>query len=108
MGDVWNMLTTTFSSFDGFTYTMMAIIIVGAALMMPSMAAIVTATCGGLAVFALAIFLRTVLASKNGPSVARENLVYSLSLPFSTILLYGGVFCFSIAIAYSLRMAAKK
>jgi len=108
MSDVLNTLGTDFGTFDGITYAIMAIIVVGAAFMMPSMSAIVTATCGGLFVFAFSVFLRTVLAAEDAPSVARENLAYGLQLPLRALLIYGAVFCFSIALVHGARMLSKQ
>jgi hypothetical protein len=108
MTDVWNTLATNFGGFDGITYAIMAIIVVGAAFMMPTMAAIVTATCGGLLIFGFAVFLRAVMAAKDAPSVAREDLAYGLTLPLRTLLVYGAAFCFSIAIVHGVRMLAKR
>jgi len=107
MSDVWNTLATNFSSFDGMTYAIMAIVVVGAAFMMPSIEAIVTATCGGLFIFALAVFLRTVLAAKDAAAAARDTLAWGLQLPLRTFLVYGAVFCFSIAIVHSMRALSK-
>jgi hypothetical protein len=108
MSDLWNMLATTFGGFDGITYAIMAIIVVGAAFMMPTMAAIVTATCSSLFIFGFAVFLRTVLAAKDAQAIARENLAYGLGLPLRTLLIYGAAFCFSIAIVHGVRMLAKR
>jgi len=108
MTDFWNTFAANFGGFDGITYAIMAIIVVGAAFMMPNMAAIMTATCGGLFIFGLATFLRTVLAAKDAPSVARENLAYGLGLPLHTILVYGAAFCLSIAIVHGVRMMSKQ
>jgi len=108
MADIWNTLTINFGSFDGITYAIMAIIVVGAAFMMPTMTAIVTATCGALFVFGLAVFLRSVLAAKDAPSVARADWDYALTLPLRTVLVYAAVFCFAIAIIHGLRMLSKR
>jgi hypothetical protein len=108
MTDFWSTFAANFGGFDGITYAIMAIIVVGAAFMMPDIAAIVTATCGGLFVFGFAVFLRTVLAAKDAPSVARENLAYGLGLPLRTLLIYSAGFCFSIAIVHGVRMLSKE
>ena len=108
MTDFWNTLSTNFGGFDSITFATMAIIAVGAAFMMPNMAAIVTATCGGLFVFGFAVFLRTVIAAKDASSAARENLAYGLALPLHTLLVYGAAFCFSIAIVHGIRMMSKR
>jgi hypothetical protein len=108
MGDVWTTFSTNFGSFDNFTYALMAITVVGAAFMMPNMAAIVTATCGGLLVFGFAVFLRSLLAAKDARSVAHESLAYGLALPLSTLLVYGSVFCISIAVIRGVYMLSKR
>jgi hypothetical protein len=108
MGDVWNTLSISFGGFDAITYAMMAIIVIAAASMMPNMAALVTATCGGMFVFGFAVFLRTVLAAKDARSVARDSLQYGLALPLSTLLLYGAAFCLSITIIHSVYMLSRR
>ena len=108
MSDFWNTLATNFGGFDGISYVIMAIIVVGAAFMMPTMSAIVTATCSALFVFGLSLFLRDVLAAKDAPYIARTDLAYGLTLPLRTLLVYSAAFCFSIAIVHSLRMVAKR
>jgi membrane-bound ClpP family serine protease len=108
MADVWNTLTANFGGFDGFTWTIMAIIMVGAAFMMPTMAEIVTATCGALFVFGFAVFLRSVLAAKDAKTVARADWQYALSLELRTVLVYAAVFCFAIAMIYAVRTASKQ
>lgn len=108
MSDLSNTFVTSFGGFDGITYAMMAIIVVGAAFMMPTMMGIVSATCGGLFVFGLALFLRGVLTARDARSVARDDLSYGLAMPLHTVLIYGAVFCFSIAIVYCVRMISKQ
>ena len=108
MTDFGNTLATNFGGFDGITFAIMALVAIGAAFMMPSMAAIVTATCGGLFVFGFAVFLRTVIMAKDASSVARENLAYGLALPLRTFLVYGAALCFLIAISYGMRMMSKR
>ena len=108
MADFWNTLVANFGGFDGITFAIMAIVVVGAAFMMPTMAAIVTATCGALFVFAFALFLRAVLAASDASAVARADLAYGLMLPARTLLVYGAAFCFSIAIVHGVRMLSKE
>jgi membrane-bound ClpP family serine protease len=103
MADFWNTLATNFGGFDGFTYAIMAIIVVGAAFMMPTMSAIVTATCGALFIFGFSVLLRAVMASKDASTEARADWDYALTLPLRTLLVYGAVFCFAIAIVHRLR-----
>jgi hypothetical protein len=108
MTDFWSTFAANFGGFDGITYAMMAIIVVGAAFMMPNITAIVTTTCGALFIFGFATFLRTVIAAKDAPSIARENLAYGLGLPLRTLLVYGAAFCLSIAIVHGVRMLSKQ
>ena len=107
MTDVGTTLAVNFGGFDGITFAIMAIIVVGAAFMMPNMAAIVTATLGGLFIFGFALFLRAVIAAKDAAYVARTDLDYGMGLPLKTLIVYGAVFCFSIAIVHGLRMMSK-
>ena len=108
MPDVSNTLAANFGAFDGLTYAMMAIIVVGAAYMMPGIAAIVTATTGALFVFAFSIFLRSVLAGGDTASVVRGEWAYVLALPLGMLLVYAAVFGFGITAVHLLRMAAKQ
>jgi hypothetical protein len=108
MGELWNTFSANFGAFDGITYAMMVIIVVGAASMMPNLGALVTATCGGLSVFGFAIFLRTVLAAKDARSVAQDSLQYGLALPLSTLLVFAAVFCFSIAAVHGMYMVSRR
>lgn len=108
MVDLWNTIVLSFSGFDGITYAAMAIIMVGAAFMMPTMAGIVTATCGALAIFAFSLFLRAVLAAQDAPSVARADWDYVLALPLRTLLVYSVVFGMAIAAIHTLRMLSKQ
>lgn len=108
MSGLWNTLVTNFGGFDGITYAIMAIIVVGAAFMMPTLMGIVSATCCGLFAFGFALFLRGVLTAKDAPSVARDDLAYGLTLPLRTVLVYGAVFCFSIALVYCARMFSRQ
>ena len=108
MADLWNTIASSFSAFDGITCAIMAIIIVGAAFMMPTMAAIVTATCGALVIFAFSVFLRTVLATRDAPSLARADWEYVLDLPLRTLLVYATVFGVAIAAVHALRMLSKR
>ena len=101
-------LTASFGSFDGFTYAIMAIIVVGAAFMMPSMAAIVTATCGALFIFGSSLFLRAVMASKDASAEASADWNYTLALELRTVLVYAAVFCLSIALVHGVRMLSKQ
>ena len=108
MSDFWNTLATNFGGLDGISYAMLAIIVVGAAFMMPNMTAIVSATCGALFTFGFAVFLRTVIAAKDAPAVARDNLAFGLGLPLRTVLVYSAALCFSIAVVHGLRMVSKQ
>lgn len=108
MGDFWSTLAGNFGAFDGITFAIMAIIVLGAALMMPTMSAIVTATCGALVIFAFSLFLRDVMAAKDASSVAHMDLAYGLSLPLRALLVYGATFCFSIAIVHVVRNYTKQ
>jgi hypothetical protein len=108
MVDLWNTIASSFGAFDGITCAIMAIIIVGAAFMMPTMAAIVTATCGALVIFAFSIFLRAVLSTKDAPSLARADWEYVLALPLRTLLVYSAVFGVAIATVHALRMLLKR
>ena len=108
MPDVSNTVATTFGSFDGITYAMMAIIVVGAAYMMPSMAAIITATTGALFVFAFSIFLRAVLGATDAATAARGDWNFVLALPLRMLLVYAVVFGFAITALHALRMASKR
>ena len=108
MVDSWNTIASSFSAFDGITYAAMAIIIVGAAFMMPTMAAIVTATCGALVIFGFSIFLRATLAAKDAPSVARADWEFALALPLRMLLVYAAVFGFAITAVHALRMVSKQ
>ena len=108
MSDFWNTLATNFAGFDGITYAIMAIIVVAAAFMMPTLMGIVSATCSGLFVFGLAVFLRAVLTAEDARSVARDDLAYGMTMPLRTVLIYGAVFCFSIALVYSVRMVSRQ
>ena len=108
MPDVSYTVTATFGTFDGITYAMMAIIVVGAAYMMPGMSAVVTATVGALSVFAFSIFLRALLAPGNAATVAHDDWNYMLGLPVGMLLVYAAVFGFAITAVHALRMAAKQ
>ena len=108
MGGLWSTLVTDFGGFDGISYAIMATVVVGAAFMMPTLMGIVSATCGGLAAFGFVLFLRAVLTAKDAPSVARDDLAYGLTMPLRTVLVYGAVFCFSIALVYCLRMFSRQ
>lgn len=107
MSDIWNTLAANFGGFDGYSFVIMAIILVGAAVMMPTIAAIVTATCGALFVFGVSVFLRSVLAAKDASSVAHADLDYALTLQLRTLAVYGAVFCFTITAIYGFRMLLK-
>ncbi|HEX3431338.1 MAG TPA: hypothetical protein VHT03_10660 [Rhizomicrobium sp.] len=107
MSDILKILVTDFGGFDGFSFAMMAIILVGAAFMMPSMGAIVTATCGALFVFGFSVFFRSVLAAKDGHAVARDDWNTALTLPLGTLVVYASVFCFAIAIIHGIRTLSK-
>jgi hypothetical protein len=107
--DVSSTIAATFGAFDGITYAMMAIIVVGAAYMMPGVSAVITATTGALFVFAFSIFLRAMLASGGATAtVARDDWNYLLALPLGMLLVYAAVFGFSITAVHALRMAAKQ
>ncbi|HLY06289.1 MAG TPA: hypothetical protein VKR31_11135 [Rhizomicrobium sp.] len=108
MSDSWSTLAGNFGGFDGITYAIMAIIVVGAAFMMPTMSAIVTATCAALFIFGFSAFLRSVLSAQDARTVARDDWNYALTLPLHTVLVYAGAFCFLIAIVHSLRNFAKQ
>jgi len=108
MGDIWNTLAVNFGPFDGFSFAIMAIVLVGAAFMMPGMGAIVTATCGALFVFGFSIFVRSVLAARDASGAARDDWNYALMLPLRTILVYGAVFCLSITLIHGVRMLSKQ
>ena len=108
MSDFWNTLAANFGGFDGITYAIMAIIVVGAAFMMPAISAIVTATCGALFIFAFSLLLRDVLGARDAPSTAHSDVAYGLALPLHALLVYGATFFFSIAIVHGLRMLAKQ
>lgn len=108
MPDVSNTVATTFGSFDAITYAMMAIIVVGAAYMMPSMAAIITATAAALFVFAFSIFLRAVLGAPDAVTAARGDWNFVLMLPLRMLLVYAAVFGFAITALHALRMATRR
>jgi hypothetical protein len=108
MVDLWNTIVSSFGGFDAITYAAMAIIMVSAAFMMPTMAAIVTATCGALVIFAFSVFLRALLAAKDPPLAARGDWDYVLALPLKTLLVYSLVFGMAIAAIHTLRMLSKQ
>ena len=108
MSTIWATLAANFGSFDGISYAIMAIIVVGAAFMMPGMSAIVTATFGALSIFAFAVFARAVLAANDAKATAVDEWNYGLTLPARTLLVYGAVFCCSIALVHGVRMMSKQ
>lgn len=105
--DIWNTLYSVFNSFDGITYAMMAIVVVGAGFMMPSISAIVTTTVTALAVFAIAVFSRGILQPGDTREFAQIEWGTLLMLPLHTVLIYAAVFALAITIVHSLRLFAK-
>lgn len=108
MLDFWNAIGGIFNSFDGITYAMMAIIVVGAGFMMPNMTAIVTTTLTSMSIFALAVFSRSALAAPDASVLARSEWSQLLELQLRTLLVYGTVFGFAIALIHALRSVAKR
>ncbi len=106
--DLWYAIAAIFSSFDGFTFAIMAIIVVGAGFMMPNFASIVTVTFLALITFALAMFARTSLAATDAATAARSEWNDLLALPLRTLLVYAVVFAAAIAIIHSLRLLGKQ
>lgn len=106
--DMWNTLGTVFNPFDGITYAMMAIVIVGAGFMMPNMSAIVTTTVTSLAVFAIAVFSRGILLPGDTREYAQIEWGSLLMLPLHSVLVYGAVFAFAITAVHTLRMVSKR
>jgi len=108
MADFGNTLAPVFYSFDGLTYAMMAIVVVGAAFMMPNMSAIVTTTVTALAIFALAVFSRGVLGAGDARVLAREEWMNLLTMQLHTLLVYAAVFAFAISTVHAIRSLANR
>lgn len=108
MFDFASTLAPIVTSSDGITYAMMAIIAVGAGFMMPNMSAIITTTVTALAVFAIAVFSRGVLAPGDAREFARVEWNNLLLLPLHTVLVYGATFAFAISLIHALRSVAKR
>lgn len=106
--DLWQSIGAVFGSFDSISFTIMALVSVGAGFMMTGMGSIVTATFGALIVFALANFARTALTAKDTQGLARSDWHDFLALPLHTLAVYALVFGVLIAIIYGLRSLVRR
>jgi hypothetical protein len=107
-GDLSQSIASAFGSFDAVAVAIMALICVGAGFMMTGMGSIVTATCGALAIFALATFARDALTAKDPQGLARSDWHDFLDLPMHTLAVYALVFGIVIAIVYGLRSLVRR
>jgi hypothetical protein len=105
--EFWYAILAVFNNFDPITYAIMAIIVVGAGLMMPNITSLITVTVAALMIFAFALFARTALAAKDAASLARSDWNDFLALPLHTVFLYACVFAVAITIIHAIRSLAK-
>jgi hypothetical protein len=106
--EFWYAILAIFSTFDPIAYAIMAIIIVGAGLMMPNITSLITATVAALMIFALALFARTALSAKDAASLARSDWNDFLALPLHTLFVYASVFAVAITIIHAIRSLVKR
>jgi hypothetical protein len=104
--DVWNSITGIFTTADWITLAMMAVVAIGAGVIMQEFGAIVTTTIVALIVFALAVYARAVLlGGQNAAQLADKNWHGFLGLPVETVIAYAIPFAVAIAIVHAVRSA---
>ncbi|HUJ03070.1 MAG TPA: hypothetical protein VLW75_05490 [Rhizomicrobium sp.] len=104
--DVWNSITGIFTTADWITLAIMAIVAIGAGVVMQELGAIVTTTIVALIVFALAVYARAVLlGGQNAAQLADKNWHGFLGLPIETVIAYAIPFAVVIAVVHGVRSA---
>lgn len=106
--EFWYSVGSIFSSFDPITYAIMAIIVVGAGIMMPNLASLITATFAALIIFALAIFTRTAFSASDAAVLARTDWNDLLAMPLHMVFRYVLVFAIGIMLMHGLRGLVKR
>lgn len=101
--DVWNTIHGIITTADMVTLAIMVVIALAAGFTMQSMSSIVTTTFVALLAFALAGYVRAVIAGQNAAAFAQTDWHGFLSLQMLTLLAYAITFAIVIAIVHAIR-----
>jgi hypothetical protein len=102
--DIWHTVNGIVMSADMITLVIMAVVALGAGFMMQSLSAIVTTTFVALLAFALATYVRAVVAGhQNAAAFAQTDWHYFLSLQMLTLIAYALTFAVVIGIVHFAR-----
>ena len=102
--DVFHNITGIFTTADWITLAIMAIVAIGAGVLMQEMGAIVTTTIIALIVFSLAVYARSVLiGGQNAAQLADKNWHGFLGLPVETLIAYAIPFAVAIGVVHVVR-----
>jgi len=104
--DVWHNITGIFTAADWITLALMAVVAIGAGVIMQEFGAIVTTTIVALVVYALAVYARAVLlGGQNAAQLADKNWHGFLGLPVETLIAYAIPFAVVIGVVHAVRSA---
>ncbi len=102
--DVWNSITGIITAADWMTLAIMAVVAIGAGVIMQEFGAIVTTTVVAMVVYALALYARAVLmGGANAAQLADKNWHGFLGLPVQTIIAYAIPFAVVIGVVHAVR-----
>jgi hypothetical protein len=104
--DVWNSIFGIFTTADWITLAIMAIVAIGAGIVMQEFGAIVTTTIVALIVYAIAVYARGVLmGGQNAAQLADKNWHGFMGLPVETLISYAIPFALVIGVVHAVRSA---
>lgn len=101
--DIWHAIHAIVTTSDLITLGIMAVIALGAGLLMHSYGSIVTTTVIALVAFALAGYARAVVTGQNASAFAASDWQAFLSLQMRQFMPYVLIFVMGIAIAHTAR-----
>ncbi len=106
--DLWHSINGIFTSSDLITLAIMAVVAIGAGILMQTMASIVTATFGALVIFAVAVFVRAAIKAKDAEMLASSDWHNLLGLQLRSLIAYAIAFGVVIAITHTVRTLVQR
>ena len=104
--DIWNAVHAILTSSDVMTLVIMAVIALGAGIMMQSMGSVVSTTLIALIAFALVEYVLAITVGKqNAAAYAHTDWLAFQALHMLTLLAYALLFGVVIAVAHGIRSA---
>jgi hypothetical protein len=106
--DLWSSVHAIVMSADWVTLAIMVAIALGAGFMMQNYASIVTTTFVALIAFALAGYVRAIVAGQNAESYAQTDWHNFLGLHMLTLVAYALTFAIVISLVHAVRSIVQR